>query len=238
MLHGDYLAAAQAQTTDVFKGVVVRFAKRLGFDTVSAVVIVDRANGTTETACVDNTPAGYAHIFNNVAAGRRCPVTQHCKRHSLPIVWDQKTYLAANAMDRWEAQAPYGYRTGISMAMHLPLGRHFMVGIDRDQALPSNPVEVMRMVADTQLFAACAVESAMNLLLPEAARGVELPSLTPRELEILKWTLDGKTAHEAGDRLGIAERTVNMHARHAIKKLGCATKHQAVIKALRLGLIS
>jgi DNA-binding CsgD family transcriptional regulator len=231
------LAIAQAQTTDAFKGAMVRFAQRLGFDTAAAVVIVDGVGDATESISVDNTPARYAHIFNDVTTGQRCPVSQHCKRHSLPIVWDQKTYLVANAIDRWETQAPYGYRTGIAMAMHLPLGRHFMVGLDRDKSLPSSPAEMMRLVADVQLFTACAVERAMGLLLPEPDRGVERPSLTRRELETLKWTLDGKTAREAGDRLAIAERTVHMHSRNAMKKLGCLSKHQAVLKALQLGLI-
>ncbi len=49
--------------------------------------------------------------------------------------------------------------------------------------------------------------------------------------------MGGYTALQVGDRLGVAESTVNMHARHAIKKLGCVSKHQAALKALRLGLI-
>jgi DNA-binding CsgD family transcriptional regulator len=236
MLHGDYLAVAQTQTMGEFRTVVERFAQRLGFKTVSAVVIVDGADGGIEAISVDNTPSGYAHIFNDKTIGARCPVMQHCKRHSLPIIWDQRTYLAANAMDRWESQAQYGYRTGIAMAMHMPLRRHFVFGLDRDRSLPTNPIERMRMVADVQLFTACAQERAIEIFLGEQWRG-HAPMLTSRELETLKWTMDGKTASEVGDRLGIAERTVNMHSRHAIKKLGCASKHQAVLKALRLGLI-
>ena len=65
----------------------------------------------------------------------------------------------------------------------------------------------------------------------------ERPALRPRELEVLRWTLDGKTAWEVAAVLAITERTVVLHLQNAMQKLGCTSKHQAVLKALRLGLI-
>lgn len=61
--------------------------------------------------------------------------------------------------------------------------------------------------------------------------------LTPRELECLRWTMEGKTAWEVGTILGISERTAVLHLNNAMHKLDCSSKHQAVLKALRLGLI-
>jgi DNA-binding CsgD family transcriptional regulator len=49
--------------------------------------------------------------------------------------------------------------------------------------------------------------------------------------------MDGKTAWEVGSLMGISERTAVMHVTNAMHKLGCVNKHQAVLKALRLGLI-
>jgi DNA-binding CsgD family transcriptional regulator len=65
----------------------------------------------------------------------------------------------------------------------------------------------------------------------------ERPALTPRELECLRWTMAGKTAWEVGAVLGISERTAVLHINNAMHKLACVNKHQAVLKALRLGLI-
>ena len=76
----------------------------------------------------------------------------------------------------------------------------------------------------------------MRILLPPAQQP-ERPALTPRELEALRWTVEGKTAWEVGSVLGISERTAVWHVNNAMHKLGCATKHQAALKALRLGLI-
>ncbi len=49
--------------------------------------------------------------------------------------------------------------------------------------------------------------------------------------------MEGKTAWEVGNVLGISERTAALHINNATHKLGCINKHQAVLKALRLGLL-
>jgi DNA-binding CsgD family transcriptional regulator len=49
--------------------------------------------------------------------------------------------------------------------------------------------------------------------------------------------MEGKTAWEVGQILGISERTAVLHVNNAMHKLDSVNKHQAVLKALRLGLI-
>ena len=93
------------------------------------------------------------------------------------------------------------------------------------------------MVADLQLFAVHAQEAAHAHHAARPPRTPSAPALTPRELESLRWTMDGKTAWEVGNILGISERTAVLHVNNAMHKLGCVNKHQAVLKALRLGLI-
>jgi DNA-binding CsgD family transcriptional regulator len=236
MLQGDYLSVLEARNCEEFRGVVVRFARNLGFETVSAVAVVDNLGGKPEFVSIDNSPAGYADAFADQAAWRRDPVMQHCKRNTMPIIWGQSTYLSSNAVDLWESQALFGYRNGIAMALHMPDGRHFMLGVDRDQSLPATGGELTRMVAELQLFAVHAQDTAMRVLVSEPSRP-ERPALRPRELEVLRWTMDGKTAREIGELLLITERTVVLHLQGAMQKLGCNSKHQAVLKALRLGLI-
>jgi DNA-binding CsgD family transcriptional regulator len=236
MLQGDYLSILEAKTREEFRGVVVRFAKNLGFETVTAMTVVDNLGGQSEFVTVDNTPMGYEEMASDPLRWRRDPISQHCKRQTMPIIWGQSTFLAADAIDLWESQASFGYRNGVAMALHMPEGRHFMLGVDRDQALPTEGHELTRMVADLQLFAVHAQDTAMRVLVSEPLRP-ECPALRPRELEVLRWTMDGKTAREIGELLKITERTVVLHLQGAMQKLGCNSKHQAVLKALRLGLI-
>jgi DNA-binding CsgD family transcriptional regulator len=236
MLQGGYSSVLQAQDRNEFRDEVVRFGRALGFDTVSAMAVIDRGIGRSDFVVVDNTPQEFLNVFNDPRAMQRDPVMQHCKRQSLPIIWDQGTYTSQGQGELWEEQARYGYQTGIAMALHLPEGKHFMLGVDRDRALPSDRHELTRVVADLQLFAVHALDAAMRVLLPSDP-APDAPSLTPRELEAMRWTMDGKTAWEVGSILGITERTAVLHLNNAMRKLGCVNKHQAVLKALRLGLI-
>ncbi len=236
MLPGGFSTVLQARDADEFRGEVIRFARRLGFETVAAMTVVERGMGATDFITIGNTPSDYTQAFGNSAHYRRDPVMQHCKRQSVPIIWDQHTYTGMGMGELWEEQAQFGYSTGIAMALHLPEGRHFVFGVDRDQPLPDSLDELQRLVADLQLFAVHAQDAAVRLLLPEKLQP-ERPALTPRELEALVWTMEGKTAWEVGTILGISERTAVLHINNAMHKLGCVSKHAAVLKALRLGLI-
>ncbi|MEO7243995.1 MAG: autoinducer binding domain-containing protein [Rubrivivax sp.] len=236
MLPADFTSVLEASSLDDFRAAVIAFSQRLGFQTVSAMTVVDRGLGQSEFFTVDNTPKRFSDTFTDPALGRRDPVMQHCRRQSVPIIWDQSTYVSGGAIDLWEHQAQFGFTTGIALALHLPEGRHFQLGVDRDRALPTDLGRLQRIVADLQLFAVHAQDAALRLLLP-AVQQPERPAMTPREIEALNWTMDGKTAWEVGQILGISERTAVLHINNAMHKLGCVNKHQAVLKALRLGLI-
>lgn len=58
------------------------------------------------------------------------------------------------------------------------------------------------------------------------------------ELECLKWAASGKSIWETSVILNIAERNVRYHLDQARRKLQCATKIQAVAKAVATGLIN
>ncbi|MDC8786551.1 autoinducer binding domain-containing protein [Roseateles koreensis] len=238
MLQGGYQSVLEAKSRDQFRSEIVHFAQGLGFSTVSATAVVDRTPGVSDFETVDNTPAAYIAHFQDKETWRKCPVMQHCKRQSIPIVWNQDTYVASGQGDLWEDQAKFGYQTGMALALHMPDGRHFMLGMESSRPLPTESTVLTRMLADLQLFAVYAQEAAWRVMLPSPL-GTFGPTqrLTPRELEALRWTMDGKTAWEVGVILSISERTAVLHISNAMRKLECNTKHQAVLKALRLGLI-
>lgn len=238
MLNDQFSSVLNARDAVEFREHVLGFAKWLGFDLMGAFVAVDKPTGGADFHAVDNLPADYRQAFESAENRQRDPVMQHCKRRSTPIIWDQATYLSCDLAAKWEEQAAFGLRVGMGVALHLPQGLHFMVGVDRDQPLPSEPAERCRLVADLCLFAAFAQEVAMDVLLPSNTRASDpRPLLSSRELEVLQWTADGKTAWEVGRILRISEQTAARHISRAVQKLGCVSKVQAVVKALRVGLL-
>ncbi len=237
MLQSGYMAVMQAGSREEFLSEIIRFTQRLGFQTVSATLVLDHVLAESEFITVDNAPEAFRGAFVNRENGRRDPVMQHCKRQSVPIIWNQSTYTDSGQGDIWEEQARYGYCAGITMALHMPEGRHFVLGVERDQQMPGDPNELMRIVADLQLLTVHAQEAAARIFVPVSTDKSLATNLTPRELESLRWTMEGKTAWEVGNILGISERTAVLHVNNAMHKLGCVNKHQAVLKALRLGLL-
>lgn len=62
-------------------------------------------------------------------------------------------------------------------------------------------------------------------------------SLTKREIEILRWTADGKCTDDVAAILGISGNTVNYHLKQISKKMNCNTKLQAATYAAAINII-
>jgi LuxR family transcriptional regulator, transcriptional regulator of spore coat protein len=62
--------------------------------------------------------------------------------------------------------------------------------------------------------------------------------ITPREMEVLHWMAEGKTAAEIGTILTISYITVNQHIRNAKDKFGVFKDTALVAKAFRHHVIS
>ncbi|MCY7315702.1 MAG: autoinducer binding domain-containing protein [Rubrivivax sp.] len=232
-----YLDIASSRDVPTFKRRIEEFAQRLEFPLFSATLVVEKPAANPTIVALHNAPEAFSDAAFNVEAAARDPIVQRVKTASAPIVYDQSVYVGHAAGDLWEEQAPHGYHTGIAMALHLSGGRHFIFGVDRPDPLPANPDNLIRMMADLQLLAVFAQETAVRLLMPQCASEEPIPSLSAREQEILKWTLAGKSNHTIGQLLHISLSTVNYHLRTAMGKLGASTKHQAAARANALGLL-
>jgi DNA-binding NarL/FixJ family response regulator len=62
--------------------------------------------------------------------------------------------------------------------------------------------------------------------------------LTPREIEVLQLISEGLTTRQMASRLTMSQRTVESHISKLYKKMGVASRVQAVAKASQLGLLS
>jgi len=163
------------------------------------------------------------------------PVSQHCKNFSTPIVWDQAVYVKQGRADFWEHQASFGYRSGISVALHLPRGRHFMFGVDcdRESCIPKG--QTQNLLSDICHFAAHSQAAAFDLCLPYPQTDGAV--LADGELDALRRSMDGLTNWEVGQAMGISETEVLLRLRRSMRKLGCSNKYEAALRAIRLGLV-
>ena len=72
----------------------------------------------------------------------------------------------------------------------------------------------------------------------EARRDYLGPDLTRRERDVLAHLALGQSNREIAGGLGISENTVKNHVRSILEKLQASSRSEAVVSALRLGLVS
>ena len=214
----------------------------MGFQTMAAMIVTDHSPTLKEFQCVTSAPPEYIPTFEDKDAAKRDPVSQHCKLSALPTVWDQNYYVAAGRGDYWEQQAPFGMRSGIAVAFHLPRGRHFMFGLNSDQQSCGERRRHLGMTLDVKLFASYAQAAAFDLCMPYAVStqtgAKEEARLPVGELDALRRAVDGLSDWAIGQAMGISETEVLLRIRRATQRLGCVTRYEAALRAIRLGLVS
>lgn len=68
-------------------------------------------------------------------------------------------------------------------------------------------------------------------------RAERVASLTPRELDVLRHVVAGRTNKETASALGISHRTVETHRENILKKLGVRSVAELTRLALEMGLV-
>jgi DNA-binding CsgD family transcriptional regulator len=231
------LEVLHATTVKEFVRISAEVAHSMGFRTMGALVVTDHSPNLSEFQSVTNAPAEYIPTFEDPQCAKLDPVTQHCKRSSSPIIWDQSTYVTAGRADFWEHQAPFGFQSGIGVAIHLPRGKHFMFGFDSDQRSCAPRRARLGLTLDFLMFTSYAQAAAFDLCMPYP-KSPGAAVLAPGELDALRRSMDGLSDWEVGNAMGISETEVLLRVRRAMTKLGCATKYEAALRAIKLGLVT
>jgi DNA-binding CsgD family transcriptional regulator len=167
---------------------------------------------------------------------RKDPVWNHLDTSTLPIVWGKDTYQQAGLVDFYEQFASYGLVSGACLSLRGAGKQMLAIGFSSDQ-----PILTTGMRPDIfgilYLASATILEHALGVMGIDLVSDGIVPSMTSRELEVLKWSREGKTAWEIGQILSISTSTVQFHIRNCIGKLGAVNKQHAVVRALHFGLI-
>lgn len=164
------------------------------------------------------------------------PVFQHAKRRGRPTTWgecrERAVYGDAShrALRVFQEAEEFDLHDGFIMPT-LGSGRVIggvTFGGDRPDLSPEG-------LPSLQLIGTYAYEG-----LRRFADGFKRVSrrLTKRELEVLRWSAEGKTAWEIGEILTMAERTVRTHQDKIKLKYGVASMVQAAVRAALDGTVS
>jgi LuxR family transcriptional regulator len=168
--------------------------------------------------------AGYMHIDPTVA---------HCRKSEAPVVWSDDVF--AQSPGFWDEAQSFGLRFGWAQSSLDANGGAGMLSLGRS----SGPLSASELAAKESKMRWLVHLSHLRLTRTVSPQlNAQLPScLTNREVEVLKWTGDGKTSSEISEILVLSTDTVNFHLKNAISKLGVANKTAAVACAAMLGML-
>ncbi|MDQ4428376.1 MAG: transcriptional regulator SdiA [Yokenella regensburgei] len=157
-------------------------------------------------------------------------VENFCRGH---LPWDDTLFRDATTL--WEAARDNGVCKGVTQCLMLPNRAMGFFSVSRENTKVKNPCSDDEMELRLQTL----VELSLLTLLRLDDDMVTPPEMrfSKRELEILKWTAEGKTSAEIAMILSISENTVNFHQKNMQKKFNAPNKTQIACYAAATGII-
>lgn len=206
-------------------------ARAMGFDYCAYGLRMPLPLTRPRTVVMSNYPAGWQRLYQEKNYLETDPSVTAASRSCLPTVWSDR--LFAEARELWDNARSFGLKHGWAQFSATSDGVRGMLTLARTH----EPLSCTELEASTgrMIWLAQLAHAGMSRCLGGAARSDH--GLSARELEVLRWTADGKTASEISQILGISERTVNFHVNNATAKLDANNKTAAVVRAVVLGLL-
>lgn len=238
-------ASPQLQSLDLLEGLgesptpaalferIAAQAKAIGFEFCALGMRMPLPITRPRTTWHSNYPAAWQQRYHEQGYLDIDPTVAQAMRSSNPIVWHDELFAATPEFWR-EAQA-HGLRHGWAQSRRDPEGTYSMLTLARSEG-PLSPEELARLQPTMQWLVHASHEAMKSAgQAPTLDQAPE--ALTAREVEVLRWTAEGKTSAEVADILSVSERTVNFHINSAVAKLGACNKTSAAVRAAMLGLL-
>lgn len=208
-------------------------AEELGFEYCSYGVKTPVPFTNPKIVLVNNYPAAWQERYRKAGYIALDPTVAHGMRSRTPLTWSDAVF--ADQPQFWSEAQSYGLRYGWTQSSVDSNRLAGMLSLARS-AGPLSGVELEEKQARMSALAHLA-HFALGQQLMQHASDTPGKNLTNREVEILRWSADGKTSSEISQILLISVDTVNFHVKNAVTKLQSANKMAAVVRAAVLGLL-
>ncbi len=216
----------------LLKAILV-YAKELGFDYCAYGLKAPLPMGQPKIIMFNNYPQAWQTQYQRKNYLTVDPTVRHGLRSSLPILWSDK--LFASTRELWEEARSFGLQHGWAQSMRDFNGAAGMLTLSRAEE-PITELELADKISKMAWLAQIAHAAMSRRLMPKTMPEANA-KLSNREIAVLRWTADGKTAGEISGIMNITERTVNFHINNATTKLNATNKTSAAVKAAMFGLL-
>jgi LuxR family transcriptional regulator len=180
-----------------------------------------------------NYPAAWQKRYKEQGYLRRDPTVAHAITSDEPILWSDELFADCPDM-RAEARS-FGLVHGWAQPRRDALGMVSLLSCVRSEPAITDDELNAKIQRLQWLSYLCHVGMLKHW--GPALRGNPETALSDRELEVLRWSCDGKTSADMAQIIGVSEATVNFHMRNACLKLGSGNKTAAAVRAALMGLL-
>ena len=216
---------------DEFRRVILLF----GFDVSSGGNWTGVGNARRHRFFFNDWPQDWLAYYEAQGFFQRDFVVAEARRRMSAFLWsemDPGILNSPTATEFFAASRAHGWIDGFAVPIHGAGGYEGIVSLAARQPITLEPLE------RSLLEAACRnLSERCRTSVGFGDAPVSLPELTAREVECLKWVAIGKTDPEIGNLLGISGATAHFHVEQAKRKLGVATRVQAVALLVLHGVI-
>ncbi|MFI4939786.1 MAG: helix-turn-helix transcriptional regulator, partial [Burkholderiales bacterium] len=154
-----------------------------------------------------------------------------------PIIWKPDTFKGKKQNEFYEQACGFGLRSGITYPVHGASGEFGMLSFVSNDLEHVAKNECFDALAHFSLIRDYVFESSLKFL-GSSDYEQDSVALTSRELECLKWIMEGKSSWEISNILRRSESAVNFHVTNLKRKFNVNTRQQAVVKAIKMGMLS
>jgi len=207
-------------------------ARDLGFEFCAYALCLPTPCSRPTTHSISNYPESWQARYREQGYFNLDPVVQHCLRSVTALTWSEDLFQHTPQL-RTEARA-HGLAHGWTQSSRSLDGATGMLSLARS-TVALTPAE-LEQKHFRMTWLAHAAHSEMSQRLTRKPTPPVANRLTPREIEVLRWTADGKTASEICSLLNISRSTVAFHIGNAMEKLEVSNKTAASVRAAVLGL--
>lgn len=225
---------SQAQREEDVIQHVIAATRELGFEYCTYGRRSPLPLSNPRTVIHSNYPDAWQQRYAEAGYLKCDPTVIHARRSQEPIVWSDALFESTPLL--WDEARAHGLEHGWAQSCLDGLGTGGMLTLARShEAITSSELHA-KQIRMTWLSHAThiAVSRVCRTALPEGAGN----KLTGRELEILKWTADGKSSQDIAEIISVSKCTVDFHVKNAVHKLQAANKTAAVVRAALLGYLN
>ncbi|MGN6651950.1 helix-turn-helix transcriptional regulator [Trinickia sp.] len=206
-----------------------------GFDDTTFVLLPGGGFHCDDAFVRSNCAPSIGRLYRNAKSAATCPLLSYALAHASPILWSEAWYAKPPERALYERLHGNRRRWGVLLPLHGPRGRTGMLCF----ASGADTVTLERQASAQLARLGWIRDVAMETARPHVERHFSsvLPKFTPRESEIMKWWVLGKTACEIAIILDCSQSAINFHLANIRMKLGVNTSRAAAVKAIELGLL-